>query len=194
MRKAIYFIDIDETLFRTHAKVGIKKDGELLRVITSEEYNTYNLQHGENYDFDEFKNADLFYTTSKPIQNVIDKVISIHDKVKTEQGSRMIVLTARSDFTNKEPFLEKFRAHNIDIDDMYIERAGNIDISTSLGKQSIIRQYLLDNEYTHVKMIDDFTGNLDRFLELQHEFYNTKFSAWQVNSNGDMIRYKDALP
>ena len=39
--KGITFIDIDETIFHTFAKIKVFKDGKLKRELDNQEFNTY---------------------------------------------------------------------------------------------------------------------------------------------------------
>ncbi len=39
--------DIDDTLFHTTAKINVVKDGEVVRSLTNQEFNNYELQDGE---------------------------------------------------------------------------------------------------------------------------------------------------
>ena len=43
---------------------------------------------------------------------------------------------------NKKLFLETFREFGIDIDSIYIERAGNLNLPVHEAKKKIITQYL----------------------------------------------------
>jgi hypothetical protein len=38
--------DIDETLFHTYAKVAVVKDGNLVRMLDNQEFNTYKRKKG----------------------------------------------------------------------------------------------------------------------------------------------------
>jgi hypothetical protein len=100
---------------------------------------------------------------------------------KNEKKSRIIFLTARSSFPDKENFLQWFKNQGIDVsnkDILYIERAG--DISKKLRekgnslpieqvKKQIISKYLKEGIYRRVRLIDDYIKNLDGFLELADE-------------------------
>lgn len=188
-RTAIYFVDIDETLFQTSAKVRVMRNGKIIHELDNQEYNAYELQNNESYDFHEFKDGDLFKRTARPIHNVIQKIKEIHEKIKNESGSEIVLLTARQDFYDKENFLQTFRDYGMDIDNMYIERAGNLGIGSYAAKKIIMHDYLRTEKYTHVKMVDDYEKNLDVFLELQEEFPKVEFAAWKVTPNGETVRY-----
>jgi len=189
--RSIYFVDIDETLFKTAAKIRVVKDGKTVGNLTNQEYNSHELAPGEEYDYAEFADGDLFRTTSEPIDNVIEKVKEIHAKVVAESGSRIILLTARADFLDKEPFLQKFRDHGLDIDNMYVERTGNMGHGPSGPKKKIkVAEYLNSGDYDRAKMVDDHHGNLDAFLSLQSDFPEVEFRAWYVDESGNTTLYK----
>ena len=114
--------DIDETLFHTKAKVKVVKGGRLVRELDNQEFNTYQRKPGEEYDFGQFKNAEYFRKTSVPVEKMIDRARNVV-KAKGNPHSRAIICTARADFDDKEMFLQTFRDHGIDIDQMHVERA-----------------------------------------------------------------------
>ena len=72
--KGLTIFDIDETMFKTKAKVKVIKNGETIKSLTNQEFNKYKLKSGEKFDFGEFKNAKVFNKTSTPIARMIDKV------------------------------------------------------------------------------------------------------------------------
>jgi hypothetical protein len=55
--KGITFIDIDETIFNTFAKIYVIKDGKVIKKLSNQEFNTYDLQDRESFDFREFRDA-----------------------------------------------------------------------------------------------------------------------------------------
>ena len=143
----ITFVDIDETLFRTFAKVKIIKDGKLVRELTNKEYNTYVLKEGETYNFEEFFDGKLFKKTSKPIKNIIARIHNMIERIKeTKSKSKIVILTARRDFYDKEEFLETFIENGINVRDkesVYIYRAGNYEIGTvAEKKRRAVAKYL----------------------------------------------------
>lgn len=176
----ITFIDIDETLFHTFAKVRVVKDGAIVKELSNQEYNTYQLQEGESYDYAEFKDAKLFHDTSEPIPAIIARVRKMIGRIKeTASDSRIILLTARKDLDDKETFLQTFREQGIDVDRediIYIERTGNIGFgSIAEKKQTIMRHYLASGKFVRCRLIDDDIGNMDAFKALAKEFPAIKF-------------------
>lgn len=182
--------DIDETLFHTKAKVAVVKDGKVVRMLDNQEFNTYKRQPGEEYDFREFKSAEVFRKTSTPIVRMVEKAKAIV-KAKSNAHSRAIIVTARADFDDKEMFLQTFRDHGIPIDQMHVERSGNLGIeSPAEAKKVVFRKYLNTKNYIKTRLYDDAMSNLKAFLELQAEYPNVEFEAWFVSPNGSVKRIR----
>lgn len=182
--------DIDETLFHTKAKVAVVKNGKVVRMLDNQEFNTYKRKAGEEYDFREFKSAEVFRKTSTPVVRMIEKAKAIV-KAKKNPHSRAIICTARADFDDKKMFLQTFRDHGLPIDDMYVERAGNLGIDSSAeAKKVIFRKYLNTQNYIKSRLYDDAMSNLKAFLELADEYPNVQFEAWFVNHDGSVKRIR----
>ena len=182
--------DIDETLFHTKAKVAVMKDGKVVRMLDNQEFNTYKLKAGESFDFKEFKSAEVFRKTSTPIARMVEKA-KILVKSRNNAASRAIIVTARADFDDKEMFLQTFRDHGLPIDQMHVERSGNLGISSPAeAKKVVFRKYLNTKNYTKTRLYDDAMSNLKAFLELQEEYPNIEFEAWFVNGDGSVKRVK----
>ena len=134
---SISFIDIDETTFHTYAKVGVyDRNGKLVRKLDNQQFNTYRLKDGEHFDFGEFQDSKVFYKTSEPIETIVTRIQNTVDSIKRNGlADKVIFLTARSDFNDKELFLKTFRANGIDVDDasVYIERSGNLTNISSVA-------------------------------------------------------------
>ena len=97
--KGLTIFDIDETMFITKAKVRVIKNGKVIKKLDNQEFNTYKKKPGEDYDFGEFKSAEVFNRTSTPIARMINKVKAIL-KNATKAGSKVIIVTARPNFDN----------------------------------------------------------------------------------------------
>jgi len=176
--------DIDETLFHTKAKVGVVKDGKVIRKLDNQEFNTYERKPGETYDFGEFRSAEVFRRTSVPIVRMIEKAKAIV-KANKNPHSRAIICTARADFDDKHMFLQTFRDHGLPIDDMYVERAGNLNVDSSAeAKKVIFRRYINTKTYTKLRLYDDAMSNLTAFLDLEDEYPHVKFEAYFVKPDG----------
>lgn len=184
--------DIDETLFRTFAKIRVMKDGKLVRELTNQELNNYKLQPGEKYDFAEFRNAKTFKETSQPIERMFSRakaVISGQD-----EHSKTILLTARADFDDKDMFLQTFRDHGFPIDDTHVHRAGNLskikpDVSTAVAKMTFLRKYINSGKYNKIRVWDDSTKNLNAIAKLIQMHPNIKIETYLVHHDGSTTRH-----
>ena len=183
--------DIDETLFHTKAKVAVMKDGKVVRMLDNQEFNTYKRQKGETYDYGEFANAEVFRKTSTPIGRMVAKAKIIFANSKKNPHSRVIICTARADFDNKDVFLQTFRDHGLPIDQIHVERAGNLKIDSSAeAKKIIFKKYINTKNYVKLRLFDDAMSNLQAFLSLRTDYPDIKFEAYFVNSDGSVRTIK----
>ena len=184
--------DIDDTLFQTDNKVYVKKDGKIVAKLTPAEYNMYKLKQGEDYDYKEFRTAALFNKQARPIRPMLAKLKAISKNVHSKPGSKLIMLTARKNMDDKKTFLDTFKKFGIDIDKIYIERAGNIRARTDIAKKIITNDYLKKGKFNRVRLYDDHMQNLKSFLELQTKFPDVVFEAYLVK-NGRVTTIKEAV-
>jgi len=184
--------DIDDTLFHTTAKIGVVKDGKKVKELTNQQFNTYKLKAGEKFDFGQFKDADKFYKESQPINKMLDKAKAILKNVGKKPGSRIVIITARNDFNNKQKFLKTFTKHGLDMRKIRVERAGKItDVSNvALKKVIIIRNYLNTGNFKRVRLFDDSMANLRAFLNMQKDFPQVKFEAFFAKPDGSIRTIK----
>jgi phosphoserine phosphatase len=188
MDKGLTIFDIDETLFKTKALINVICDGWLVRRLDNQEFNEYELGPGESYDFCEFRSAEIFNKTSEPINRMIAKMNAII-KNANKAGSKVIIITARADFDDKELFLDTFREQGIDIDSVYVERAGNVGgPSSAENKRVIIKRYLDTGEYSRTRIYDDAVSNITMFNELSTEYPTINFEAHLVDEDGSTKR------
>ena len=188
-KKVLTIFDIDETLFHTQAKVQVIKNGKTIRVLDSKEQKVYSPKTGESLNYEQFKSSRFFKETSKPIPSVIKLANKIID-LSFKNGSEVIIVTARQDMDDKKIFKEVFHAQGIDIDKVYVERAGNIGKKTaSENKLVIFKRYLDSNKYSNINLIDDDINNLEVFISLRELYPETRFSAFQVIESGNLINF-----
>ncbi len=188
--KGLTIFDIDETMFITRAKVHVVKNGKVIKKLDNQEFNTYKKKPGEDYDFGEFKNAEVFNRTSTPIARMINKVKVIL-KNATRAGSKVIIVTARPNFDNKKIFLDTFRKQGIDIDKIYVERAGNLGSGPAAdNKRVIFKKYLNQKIYKRIRLFDDARSNLKVFLSLQKDYPDVSFEAFLAKPNGSVSRVR----
>lgn len=172
--------DIDETLFQTKAMVHVMKGGKRIHSLTNREFNTYKLKAGESFDFTEFRDAKLFQATSVPIQRAIDKAAKTLHAYSILPNSKVIVLTARSDFDDPHTFLNTFEKHGLNMKNIHVHRAGNLGMPSAQAKRVFIKQYLETGKFKTVSLFDDDEKNLQVFLSLKKEFPDVKFTAYMA--------------
>ena len=131
------------------------------------EFNDYKLLPGESFDFGEFRDAKKFKENSIPIPQTINRIKRMFKNIGKRQ-SRIVLLTARADFDDKETFLQAFRDVGIPIDQIYVERTGNMKTGTiEQKKEKVMMRYLKTGEFRRVRLIDDFMGNIKQFLKME---------------------------
>ena len=185
--KKLVIFDIDDTLVHTQTKVNVVKDGQVTKELNSHDFTHYKLQPGEQFDFENFRNAHDFFHKSKPIIPMMNQL-----KHDIATGNKVVMVTARADFDDRELFLDTFRKYGVDIDRVHVYRAGNMTgkMQTEEKKKIIIRKLLDQGQYTKAIMYDDAVPNLDSFVELKDEYPRTKFYAWHVSLEGEASEYQ----
>lgn len=178
----LVIFDIDDTLVKTDTKVGVMKDGKLVKQLNSHDFTHYKPGPGETFDFGAFRDAREFFEKAKPIIPMIGQL-----KRDIDTGNKVIMVTAREDFNDREIFLDTFRRFGIDMSKVHVYRAGNIKdgLPTEEKKKAIIRKVLDANNYTKAIMYDDAIPNLELFLSLKDSHPDVKFYAWYVNPKGE---------
>jgi 2,3-bisphosphoglycerate-independent phosphoglycerate mutase len=183
----ITFIDVDETLFHTKAKIRVIKNGQTIKELDNQQFNTYKLQPGESYDFGEFRSAELFRKTSTPIEPILKRINRILYHIKEgNRPSKVVILTARGTFDDMEEFKNTFRDHGVQIDDVEIKTVGDKPGAAAARKKEEVRNYLTSGKYKRARMFDDADSNLEAFLSLQEEFPDVEFKALKVSGTGDV--------
>jgi len=182
----LVIFDIDDTLVNTDTRVNVVKDGQVIKQLNSHDFTHYKLGPGESFDFGAFKDAREFFTKAKPIPGMIRQL-----KQDIATGNRVIMLTARSDFNDRDVFLDTFRRFGIDMDRVHVYRAGNLAIKAATEeKKKIILKHLLGKEhFDKLIMYDDSVPNLNAFLSLKQDYPYSKFYAWHVDPNGQATEY-----
>jgi len=169
-------VDIDMTLFYTFAKIMVMKDGKKVRELDNQEYNSYELKDGEDYDFHQFRDADFFRKTSIPIPQTVKRIKKMLAQIKSQDsGSKIVFLTARETFTSSpKEFAKTFADQGINIDGktVMVEFAGNewkkgegIDDT----KKRIIIRYISSGDYRRVRLIDDHKPNLKALKDIENQ-------------------------
>lgn len=188
----ITFVDIDECLANTFAKIVVRNKETKKEVLQldNQEFNSYVLKDDEEYDFGQFGNSELFVKTSVPIENTvkrIKKMINGIKQYKERSKSKVIFLTARADFDNKQVFLQWFKDIGIDVDftsNVYIERVGNVKTGTIPDKKKdVVLRYLKESIFRRVRMLDDHKPNVTTFLNIAKELPSNIIEKTKKNAN-----------
>ena len=184
--RTLVIFDIDDTLVHTQTKVHVIKAGQVTHSLNSHEFTHYKLQPGESFDFGDFANAREFFEKSKPIIPMINQL-----KRDIAIGNKVVMVTARADFNDRELFLDTFRKYGVDMSKVHVYRAGNMHIKaqTEEKKKIIIRDLLGKELFTKAIMYDDAEPNLHAFISLKNEYPHTKFYAWHVSLEGEAGEY-----
>jgi hypothetical protein len=115
------------------------------------------------------------------------------DRLKQDiaTGNKVVMVTARADFDNRELFLDTFRKMGVDMSRVHVYRAGNMPGNATEEKKKIIIRGLLDQgNYSKVIMYDDAEPNLNSFISLKTEYPDIKFYAWHVSPSGKASEYQ----
>jgi ribonucleotide monophosphatase NagD (HAD superfamily) len=182
----LVIFDIDDTLVNTDTQVGVVRNGKIIKKLNSHDFTHYKLGSGETFDFGEFQDAREFFTKAKPIPGMIQQL-----KNDINTGNRVIMLTARSDFNDREIFLDTFRRFGIDMSRVHVYRAGNLTVkaATEEKKKIILRHLLGQEHFDKLIMYDDSVPNLNAFLSLKQEYPWSRFYAWHVDPDGQAAEY-----
>jgi hypothetical protein len=178
----LVIFDIDDTLVHTATKINVISNGQVTKELSSHEFTHYKLQPGESFDFGRFRNAKEFFEKSRPIIPMINQL-----KRDIDTGNKVVMITARADFDDKELFLDTFRKFGIDMGKVHVYRAGNMSNSIAVEEKKaiIIRKLLDSSNYGMAIMYDDSVPNLKGFVKLKREYPGTKFYAWHVSLEGE---------
>ena len=170
------FVDIDETLFFTKATVNVVKNGEIVKRLRNQEYNTYVLNEGESFDYSEFKCSETFTSTSEPNLPMILKTIAM------SKIHEVALLTARADFDDKDKVLNFLRSYGLDVGHykdgkIHVIRSGNIPGPSAVRKREVIEGILAKRpDVTGFELYDDAESNLKAIKEMGGVAYKVDHS------------------
>lgn len=185
--KGLTIFDIDDTMFTSKARVRVKnKNTNQVKELSPKEYNNYKLRSGEEWDYGEFKSSKLFYKTATPIGKMVTKFKAILRNA-TRKGSKVILVTARADMDDRDLFLKTFEVNGYPLDNVYIERAGNLGLDSSAkNKEIVFKKYLDTGKYKRIRLFDDHIENLYALLNLSDSYQDVDFEAYRVKKDGSI--------
>jgi len=180
---SIHYFDVDKTLMHTDAtKVHVNdSSGKRVASLDPQEYNHHKLPAGHSYDYSEFKSAKNF-EKAKPIRKVLAKMKAIKNN-----GGKTEILTARSDFDDKEGFAKTWKKYGVDISPghTHVRRAGNLSLPTHDAKAKIISDAIKKHGHTEVHLYDDHKPNIDAMLALKKDHPDVSFHGHHVEHGSD---------
>jgi hypothetical protein len=177
--KSLTIWDIDDTLMHTTARVFVVEPSGSRRQLSASQFNSYDLRPGEKYDFSEFTDSQLFYDTSKPIEQIWRTAKNTLANIGKRPGSRMIIVTARAEFDNTSLFLKTFEKHGMDMSKVKV-----YTVAGASNKKPLIHRLLGKGQFTECRLFDDHPGNLQDFLSLHSDFPDIQLKAFPVSHNG----------
>lgn len=198
-RRNIYLFDIDETLFKTYAKVNVinKSTKEFIKELTTEEYNHYTLKDNEQYDYAQFICSQTFKNTSKPIEKMINKLI----KVQSDKNNEVYLLTAREDMNNKDLFLQYLREHGInaghkDNNEVHVIRTGNLKGGTVEGGKLIYLKELvmekINLKEVNIYLYDDHLKNVTYLMKIVNDNDIVKNNI-EINYYAELVKNGETI-
>lgn len=180
---SVHYFDVDDTLSHPPKDVQVHvKDPEGKRVasLSTSEFNSHKLPHGHSYDFSDFKSADKFKI--HPIRPMLAKMKAIH-----KRGAKTEILTARSDFDDKDKVAHEFKRFGVNIGQggIHVRRAGNLGMKPGPAKAKIISDALKKSGHKHVHLYDDSIDNINSMLALKKDHPDVTFHGHHVQHGED---------
>lgn len=196
--RVLNIFDIDHTLFKTYCDVHVNSRKDHSRLLTLEHHQlvSYKLKPDEYFDWSEYTKSEQFMK-AEPIDKIIEEA---KDVIKGQnRNSKSIIITARSDMDDRELFLEKFRMHGFPINEVFIERSGNLheNLNRTIGspgpdlaKAVILKRYLDENSFDMVRIWEDSNTNIRTLIKVTTFYPGLKHEAFLVDSNtGDIKKF-----
>ena len=180
----IAFVDIDDTMFKTTARIGVRntKTGEV-RSLSNQEFNSYRFGPDEEPDYGEFRDAKKFRDSSR----VIESTMKMVKRTLATKGSAVCFLTARSSFDDNAIVRATFRDHGINMSgsDTFIELTGNLEgrIGTvPARKEFVVRKFIDRYGPSSVAMYDDHLGNLKVMDDVRRDYPEVSVKKYLVTA------------
>jgi len=184
---SVHYFDIDDTLMHTSQtplRVHVRnQNGEHVQSLNTSEFNSHKLPEGHSYDFSEFRSSKKFAETAKPVRKVLAKMKAIH-----KNGGKVEMLTARSDFDDKDKFSQKWKAYGVDINKVHVRRAGNMGMQPEEAKAKIISDAIKKHGHKEVNLYDDAKANIDSVLKLKEKHPDVTFNGHHIQHEDGQVK------
>lgn len=187
-------VDIDDCLFYTAAKVAVVDDrsGQVIAKLNSAQYARYRLNEGERFDYKEFRESKIFAEFSSPVEKMMNTSRVILELIRNKPRSQMILLTARSDFDDRDLFLDTFKRFQFDVSLTHVYRAGNLSSKapTYENKRQVLRSLIElhranGGEIDSIRFFDDGEKNLQAIYDESMALGVKSVSTYLVDSQGE---------
>lgn len=161
----ILLFDVDDTLIRSDIKVYVRKDGDIVKKLSSAEYNTYRLKPGEYFDYTEFTDEELL--------NKKSVFLKYWDTLKREyaKGTHIGIITARK---GQDMFYRFFKNNGIDIKQELVFAINDPKIrlhgETIEERKAEVIKRLVKWGYTTFVFFDDNEENLRTAKKLEDKY------------------------
>jgi hypothetical protein len=178
--------DIDDTLFKSKdIRIYVIKDNQIVKKLSTSEFNKYNKRLGEEFDFSEFRDGAIFFHSAKPLRRNLE----LAKKALESKDTMMMTLSARAKTNRKDLFLKKFEMYGIDMDmsNSHSVFAGDKALPTAKAKADVIDKCLSTGKFNSVHMYDDHRNNLVEFLKLEKKYPKVSFNGFLVNIKSGKI-------
>jgi hypothetical protein len=180
--------DIDDTLFTSKdLRIFIIKNNQIVKELSTSEWNHYRLKPGESPDFSQFRDSSIFFHSAKPLS----KNLRTAKAALESKDTMMITLTARSKTDSKDLFLQKFKKYGIDMNKSTSHSvfAGELGMTTAKAKAHILDACLASKKFNAIYMYDDHRENLTEFLKLKTKYKEVDFNAFVIDSSGKIVKF-----
>lgn len=157
----LLIFDLDDTLIYTTANINVVKNDKVIKTLTNNEFNEYELGPGESFDFSEFADPKILKK---------EKFTQYWETLKREynRGTHISIITARPDAT----MIREFFLHNgIDIKQELVFAVGTHDFmykGTVAQKKAKVIKLLSRLGYDTMIFFDDNEANLRAAKRLEN--------------------------
>ena len=161
--KRILLFDVDDTLIHTTAKIGVLKNGKLIKKLHNSEFNEYKLKSGESFDFSEFDDPNLLNK---------EEFTKYWKTLKREylKGTHIGILTARG---NCDMIFDFFKNKGFEIKRSLVFAVGDPRlglVGSVAQKKSVVISNLVQLGYNTLVFFDDSETNLNFAKSLENKF------------------------
>lgn len=169
----IILFDVDDTLIHTTARIGIKRDGKIIKKISNSAYNEYTLKPGEEFDYSEFDDPKILYN---------EEFTKYWKTLKREynKGTHIGIITARGDV---DMIFNFFKKNHIEIKKELVFAVGDpkmkLNGTIADRKSNVISKLVLLGYKTFV-FFDDNETNLRFAKELEKKYNKIKIITVKV--------------